>query len=109
MKVLRNGEEDVWTDAFSSAAAGAYFGRKGWLTSASIHCSIVVIEVSYMCLISLPSLKFSSSFVVLLPFPEGIQGMLRGALLYGSLIYLTSQKRAAQLQDYTEEPAAVTF
>ena len=108
MKVLRNGEEDVWTDAFSSAAAGAFFGRKGWLTSAWINCSIVVIEVSCMCLTPLPSLKFSSSFVVL-PFPEGIQGMLRGALLYGSMIYLTSPKRVAQLQDYTEEPAAVTF
>ncbi len=50
----------------------------------------------------------SSSFVVL-SFPEGIQGMLRGALLYGGIIYISSgSKRNGQLQDYTEEPAAIS-
>ncbi len=29
VKVIRNGEQDAWTDIFSSAAAGAYFGRNG--------------------------------------------------------------------------------
>jgi hypothetical protein len=29
VKVLRNGEEDVWNSILSSAAAGAYFARKG--------------------------------------------------------------------------------
>jgi len=29
VKVLRNGEKDAWNDIFSSAAAGAFFARKG--------------------------------------------------------------------------------
>jgi len=68
VKIIRNGEQDVWTDIFSSAAAGAYFGRN-----------------------------------------EGPQGMLRGALLYGGLIYCTSGSRRTPIQDYTEEPHTAVF
>ncbi len=36
--------------------------------------------------------------------------MLRGALLYGGLIYVTSGSRRTSIQDYAEEPvAAVEF
>jgi len=64
VKVLRNGEQDIWNDIFSSAAAGAFFGRK-----------------------------------------DGPQAMLRGALLYGGLIYITSGSRNNKIQEYTEKPA----
>lgn len=64
VKVLRNGEKDVWNDILSSAAAGAFFARK-----------------------------------------EGPQAMLRGAVLYGGLIYFTSGSKRNQIQEYTETPA----
>lgn len=32
--------------------------------------------------------------------------MIKGALLYGGMIYLTSGSRRGQIQDYTEKPAA---
>lgn len=63
-KVLRNGEQDMWNDIFSSAAAGAFFGRK-----------------------------------------DGPRAMLRGALLYGGLIYITSSSKNSKIQEYTEKPA----
>ena len=67
VKVLRNGEEDVWNSILSSAAAGAFFARK-----------------------------------------EGPQAMLRGAVLYGGLIYLVSGGvgKNKQLQEYTERPVS---
>lgn len=67
VRVLRNGEEDIWNNIISSAAAGAFFERK-----------------------------------------NGPQAMLRGALMYGGLIYATSGGlgKNQQLQEYTEKPAA---
>lgn len=66
VRVLRNGEEDAWTNIISSAAAGAFFERK-----------------------------------------NGPQAMLRGALLYGGLIYATTGGlgKNQQLQEFTEKPA----
>jgi hypothetical protein len=67
VRVIRNGEEDVWNSILSSAAAGAFFARK-----------------------------------------EGPEAMIRGALLYGGLIYLISGGgfggAGKQLQEYTEKP-----
>jgi hypothetical protein len=67
VRVIRNGEEDVWNSILSSAAAGAFFARK-----------------------------------------EGPEAMIRGALLYGGLIYLISGggfgRAGKQLQEYTEKP-----
>jgi gas vesicle protein len=72
VKVLRNGEEDEWTQILSSAAAGAYFARK-----------------------------------------EGPQAMLKGALLYGGLIYVVSGNTGfgnkIKEVEYTEKPAVVRF
>jgi hypothetical protein len=72
VKVLRNGEEDEWTQVLSSAAAGAYFARK-----------------------------------------EGPQAMLKGALLYGGLIYVVSGNTGfgnkIKEVEYTEKPAVVRF
>lgn len=67
VKLLRNGEEDVWNEILSSAAAGAFFARK-----------------------------------------DGPQAMVRGALLYGGMIYLVSGGigKRRPLQDYTESPLA---
>ncbi|KAL3924639.1 MAG: hypothetical protein SGILL_000926 [Bacillariaceae sp.] len=72
VKVIRNGEEDVWNSILSSAAAGAFFARK-----------------------------------------DGPEAMVRGALLYGGLIYLVSGGgfggTRKQLQEYTEKPVAQSF
>jgi len=65
VKVLRNGEDDAWTQIISSAAAGAFFARK-----------------------------------------EGPQAMLRGALLYGGLIYFTSGSSMKEPK-YIEHPVAM--
>jgi hypothetical protein len=64
VKVVRNGEVDVWSNILSSAAAGAFFARK-----------------------------------------EGPQGMLRAAIIYGGLIYLTSFSGSGGIVGrYTERP-----
>ena len=74
VKVLRNGEEDEWTQILSSAAAGAYFARK-----------------------------------------EGPQAMVKGAVLYGGLIYVISGNKGSLFGnkitevEYTEKPAVVRF
>jgi len=71
VKVLRNGEEDAWTQILSSAAAGAFFARK-----------------------------------------EGPQAMLRGALMYGGLIYVMSGNNGlgkVQEVEYTEKRAIERF
>lgn len=46
MKVLRNGEQDAWSDILSTAAAGAFFGRKGKLPRISRHAVLVVVVVA---------------------------------------------------------------
>ena len=78
-KVVRNGQEDVWNEILSSAAAGAYFARK-----------------------------------------EGPNAMIRGALVYGGLIYMISggmmsNRRGGRgggslpVEEYTESPFASLF
>ena len=37
---------------------------------------------------------------------DGPQAMMRGALLYGGLIYFVSGGKNVQIQEYAEEPAA---
>jgi hypothetical protein len=107
VKVLRNGEQDVWSDICSSAAAGAFFARKGRFklttstgrTYISVHSDRTTFSLS----ISLLDHKHSCS---LFPSLDGPQAMLRGALLYGGLIYLTSGSRKNQIQEFTEKPAS---
>ena len=41
---------------------------------------------------------------------EGPSAMIRGALMYGGLIYFTSgARRNGQIQEFTEQPAIVDF
>ena len=99
VKVLRGGQDDNWNTILSSAAAGAIFARAGknicqlckyvpTLRGSPYSFALILLQTS------LANLMFES---------EGPQGMLRGAIMYGGLVYIlsggTGGKRLGEYRD----------
>jgi len=104
VKVLRNGEEDAWNQIFSSAAAGAFFARKGKFLSDLIYYNREWLNEYLIAILVLMGVIVLFSLCLL----DGPQAMLRGALFYGGLIYATSGSFGLgkkQLEEFTEKPA----
>ena len=78
-KVIRGGVEDEWNTIVSSMAAGAFFARNGKFEGESkddsANCMIMSCRLTYLTTIY---------------HTEGPQAMLRGAVVYGGLMYLLS-------------------
>ena len=118
IKVLRGGREDDWNTIISSAIAGAFFARTG---TCNKHMTYYIFETislspSLYCLNPLSRFRqlfwknfshttcFRSRSFFDFANTEGPKGMVKGALLYGGMVYLLyggGGKRT--LEGYREE------
>jgi hypothetical protein len=114
-KVSRGGKEDEWTTILSSMAAGAYFARNGTLPCChirSFYAGSFLFDILHRVKqrTTYPShtsyiFYFLYCLVLMLILIEGPQAMVRGAAMYGGLMYLlanlpNNSKVPAVQQDY---------